>query len=672
MSRSVRIKDHHQEQQLFERRALAAAVIMALGIVAIISRLIWLQVVKYDYYVQESQGNRIKIEPIPPNRGLILDRRGQPLATNAPSYQLELTREQVPDLDETLAKLAALGMFDKESIPALKKDIRGRRSFEAVPVKLQLTENELARFAARRHDFPGVEIVPRLTRFYPLGPSSVHAIGYVGAISEEDKKTLNIDDYAGTTLTGKTGVERAYESELHGSAGFQELLVNAQGRRVDRVGRATADLVRKEPIAGNDLFLTIDEHVQQVAEEALRGQRATAVAIDPNNGDIIAYVSTPAFDPNLFARGLSRAEYIALTEDPNRPMYDRAIRGVYPPGSTVKPLFALGALENGVVTSSDTRFCRGIWSSPGYGRPRRDWEPRGHGHVDMRKAIATSCDVYFYDVARLMGIDRMAAFVGQFGLGAPIGIDIPGERSGILPSTEWKKRAYKTNKALAVWFPGDTISVGIGQGQMQVTPLQLAHAVATIAARGKRYQPRLVRAVRNVQTGTVKDIPPHELPGVKTSDPGGWDIIIGGMYDVMNAPYGSARAAAVGTPYKIAGKSGTAQVFTVAITERVRKAGELAEHLRDHALFVSFAPVDEPKIAVAVIVENAPRGGSAFSAPIARRIIDSYLLTPEEFAAQEEKRKAAEAAKAAAAARAAARQQATAPAAPPAPEPRGD
>src|SRR5690606_24528368 len=262
--------------------------------------------------------------------------------------------------------------------------------------------------------------------------------------------------------------------------------------------------------------LTIDHRVQRIAEETLRGQRAAAVAIDPTNGDVLAYVSTPAFDPNLFARGLSRAEYIALTEDPNRPMYDRAIRGVYPPGSTVKPLFALAALEYGVVAPSETRYCGGIWSHPGYGRARRDW--KAHGRVDMRKAIATSCDVYFFDIARLMGIDRMASFVGQFGLGQPTGIDIPGERTGILPSTEWKRNAYRTNKALAVWFPGDTISVGIGQGQMLMTPMQLAHATATLAARGKRFQPRLVRAVRNVHTGEIREIPPHELASAKRSE----------------------------------------------------------------------------------------------------------------------------------------------------------
>jgi penicillin-binding protein 2 len=639
MVRSVRIKDHHAEQRLFEQRAFIAAVVMLVALGSVIVRLVWLQVVRYDYFADLSQGNRIKIEPIPPNRGLILDRNGLPLATNAPSYQLELTREQVTDIDGTLSGLASLGLLDNADIPAVTKDIRSRRIFEAVPVKLQLTEEELARFAARRHLFPGVEIRPRLTRYYPLGPSSVHAIGYVGAISEDDEKRLDLAEYAGTTLTGKSGVEKAYEKELHGRAGVQQLLVNAQGRSVDRIGEESVTLERREPVAGNDLFLTIDQRVQQAAEELLREQRAAAVAIDPTNGDVIAFISTPAFDPNLFARGLTRPQYLALTQDPKRPMYDRALRGVYPPGSTVKPLMALAALEAGVVTPHDTRYCRGIWSSPGYGRARRDWKPAGHGTVDMQKAIATSCDPYFYDIARLMGIDRMAGFLAQFGLGKTTGIDIEGERNGILPSTEWKKRAYKRPE-FQVWFPGDTISVGVGQGQMQVTPLQLAHSIATLAARGKRYEPRLVRAIRNVETGVVRELPPVPLPVAKTSDPAAWDVAINGMFDVVNASYGTARSYLAPAPlYKMAGKSGTAQVFTVAITERMRKAAELEEHLRDHALFVAFAPADAPRIAVAVIVENAPGGGSAFAGPIARRILDTYLLTPEQLAEQELKRK---------------------------------
>lgn len=641
MSRSVRIKDHHAEQRLFEGRAIAAAVIMVIALGSVFARLVWLQVIQYDYFAELSQGNRIKVEPIPPNRGLILDRNGLPLATNAPSYQLELTREQVTDIDATLLGLSQLGLLDNADFPSLKKDIRSRRSFEAVPVKLQLTDEELARFAARRYQFPGVEIRPRLTRYYPLGASSVHAIGYVGAISEEDEKALDLNEYAGTTLTGKSGVEKAYERELHGRAGVQQLLVNAQGRTVERIGKDAVKLDRREPIAGNDLFLTIDLRVQEVAEEALRGQRAAAVAIDPTSGDILAFVSTPAFDPNLFARGLTRPQYLALTEDPDRPMYDRALRGVYPPGSTVKPLFAIAALESGVVTAHDTRFCRGMWSAPGYGRARRDWKPGGHGTVDMRRALATSCDIYFFDMARLMGIDRMAGVLGRFGLGAPTGIDIEGERSGILPSTEWKKRAYKKPE-FQVWFPGDTISVGIGQGQMLVTPLQLANAIAALSNKGQRFKPRLVRAVRDVQTGKVRQITPEPLPPVKVNDPGEWEVAQGGMFDVVNAPHGTARSHIQPPPvYQMAGKSGTAQVFTVSINEKMRKAKDLDEHLRDHALFVSFAPFEAPKIAVAVVVENAPGGGSAFAAPIARRILDRYLLTDDQWNEQEAKRKPA-------------------------------
>ena len=638
---AVRIKDHLAEQRLFEQRAVVAAVLMVLALGAVIARLFWLQVVQYDYFADLSQGNRIKIEPIPPNRGLILDRHGQPLATNAPSYQLELTREQVADIDATLNGLADLGLVAAADIPALKKDIRARRSFDAVPVKLQLTETELAIFAARRHQFPGVEIQPRLTRYYPLGSTGVHAIGYVGAISEEDKKRLNIEDYAGTTLTGKSGVERAYEDDLHGRTGYQQLLVNAQGRSVERIGREAANLERKEPLAGDDLFLTIDQRLQQTAEESLRGQRASVVAIDPANGDVLAFVSTPGFDPNLFARGLSRPEYLALTEDPQRPMYDRALRGVYPPGSTIKPLMAMAALEYGIVGPHETRFCRGAWRMPGgRDRVRRDWKREGHGTVDLRKAIATSCDVYFYDVANQMGIDRIHDYLAQFGLGTATGIDIAGERDGLLASTEWKRTAFKRPEA-KMWFPGDTISIGIGQGYFTTTPLQLAHATATLAAHGKRFKPRLVRAIRDAQTGELRELPPIQLPTATAKDPAAFDFAIGGMFDVANAPYGTARAAAAGTPYKMAGKSGTAQVFTVAVNERMRKPGELEEHLRDHALFVAFAPVEDPKLAVAVVVENAPAGGSGFAAPIARRMLDVYLLTPEQLAEQDAKRKPA-------------------------------
>ena len=645
MARTRRIKDNHAEGRVFTRRTVIAGGVVALCFAILIGRLTYLQVMRYDYFADLSQGNRIRIEPIPPNRGLILDRNGVALATNQPTYQLELIREQVPDVDTTLKGLVDIGLLQPDDIARLHRVIRARRSFEAIPVRLQLTEEELARFAVRRQDFPGVEIQPRLTRYYPAGGSAVHALGYVAAISEEDKTKFEEADYAGTTLIGKLGIEGTYEKELHGKSGFQQILVNAQGRRVERLGLTVPELARKEPTAGNDLLLTLDTKLQKVAEAALGTNRGAVVALDPSNGDVLALASTPAFDPNVFTRGLAVGEYNALVTDVDRPLLNRALRGTYPPGSTVKPLFALAALETGVVTPEHTEFCRGRWSSPGYGRVRRDWKPEGHGWVDMRKALATSCDVYFFDIARLMGIDRMATFVSKFGLGAPTGIDIDGERSGIVPSTEWKKRAYR-QKEQQIWFPGDTISVGIGQGQMLTTPLQLAHSIATIASRGQRFQPRLVKGIRDSLTGQVRELPPTPLPSVQLADPAGWDIAIGGMVDVTNASYGTARAAAAKSPYLIAGKSGTAQVFSVASNERIRKAGELAERLRDHALFVAFAPADAPmpKIVVALIVENAPGGGSAFAAPIARKLLDAYLLTPEELAAQEAKRPPAPAA----------------------------
>jgi penicillin-binding protein 2 len=330
MSRVSRIKDHHFEQRMFVRRAVIGGVLMFIAIAILISRLVWLQVLHYNYFADLSQGNRIRIEPIPPNRGLILDRNGTALALNTPSYQLELVREQVPDLDETLRDLANLSLLDRDDVMQLKREIKSHRAFDTVPIKLQLSDEELARFAVRRHDFPGVEIRPRLTRYYPLGSSAVHAVGYVSAISEDDQKQLNMDDYAGTSLVGKSGVERSYEAALHGKTGYQQLVVNAQGRRVDKVGTGLPDLKRREAVGGNDLYLTIDERIQRVAEQELAGKRAAVVAIDPHNGDVIAFVSTPGFNPNLFVRGISRPDYHELTSDLDQPMYDRALRGTYP------------------------------------------------------------------------------------------------------------------------------------------------------------------------------------------------------------------------------------------------------------------------------------------------------------------------------------------------------
>lgn len=630
MVRSARIKDHFAEQRMFVRRSLIAAGIIAFGIGALIARLVWLQIIQYDYFLDLSQGNRIRIEPLPPNRGLILDRTGIPLALNAPSYQLELTREQVVDLEGTLRELARLQLLDREDVPALQRDIMKRRIFEAVPVKLQLSEEELARFAVRRQDFPGVEIRPRLTRHYPLGASAVHALGYVSAISEADQKTINMDEYAGTALIGKAGVEKAYEAELHGTTGFQQLLVNAQGRHVDQLGSRTSDLKRREPIAGNDLYLTIDERLQQIAENAVLDKRAAVVAIDPNNGDVLALVSTPGFDPNAFGRGLTRKEYRGLVNDPDKPMIDRVLRGVYPSGSTIKPFMAMAGLEYGVVTPSDGKFCIGQFRLPGVARPWRDWKPRGHGHVDMRRAVAVSCDIYFYSLANVLGIDRIHDFLAEFGFDSLTGIDIEGEQKALVGSTAWKRRRYNQP-----WYPGDTISVGIGQGYLTVTPLQLAHATAAVAARGKRFKPRLVRAVRDAVSGEIQEIPPTPLPPVKVGNEKNWDVIAEAMQAVIK-PGGTAYNAFGPKPaYEAGGKTGTAQVFGLAANEKYNAAA-VAERLRDHGLFIAYAPLDAPKIAVAVVIENGEHGTAG--APVARRIFDRMLLSPEEWEVQEAKR----------------------------------
>jgi len=627
MTGPVRLKDHWAEQRLFGRRIIAATVVILLLVAALFARLFYLQVVKHEYFSDLSQGNRIRIEPLPPSRGLILDRNGEPLALNRPAYQLELVREQTPDVEDTLARLVELDLLAADELDRLRRLIKARRSFDSVPIRLQLSEEELARFAVNRPDFPGVEVRPRLTRHYPKGGTGVHAIGYVGSISEADQERIDVANYAGTTLIGKLGVERAFEDELHGETGHQQLLVNAQGRRVERVGLSTPELTRKEPVAGNDLYLAVDARLQQVAEEALAGQRAAVVAIDPRNGDVLAFVSTPTFDPNGFARGLSYAEYAALSTDIDVPLYDRALRGVYPPGSTIKPMVALAALQYGVTTPEARRLCRGAFQLPGSSHRYRDWKRSGHGSVDMHMSIAVSCDVYFYGVSAEMGIDRMHDFLARFGLGEKLGIDIAGERRGILPSTSWKKQAFK-QKPAQVWFPGETVIAGIGQGYMLATPLQLAHATAAIAMRGQRFRPRLVKAIRDARSGAIREIPPEPLPAVEVNDTKYWDVIIGGMVGVMNDPWGTARRSQIGAPYTIAGKTGTAQVFTVGQNEKYNET-EIAERLRDHALFVAFAPAEDPKLALAVVVENG-RSGSGTAAPIARKIFDAYLLPPEQ------------------------------------------
>jgi penicillin-binding protein 2 len=624
--RQSRIKNFHAENRLFAVRSVVAGLLAGLLLILVGSRLFYLQVLKYDYYSNLSQGNRIRTEPIPPSRGLILDRNGAVLADNLPAFQIELVREQVGDpkaVDATLAQLVNIGLLRPEEVGNIRRTVMLHKVYESVPIKLQLNEEEMALFAVHRYQFSGVDIRTRLARHYPLGESAVHAIGYVSAINEQDLKAIDSDEYAGTSLIGKLGVEAAYEHQLHGKRGSREILVNAAGRPVDKQGDYTPHLDVRPPVAGDDLILGLDIRVQKVAEDALAGKRGSVVAIDPKTGDVIVMASLPGFDPNGFVRGLSVAEYSALRDNIDIPLLNRALRGAYPPGSTVKPLYALAAQKYNILSPLQPEFCGGFFILPGNANKYRD--DKKHGFLNMRQAIAQSCDVYFYRVAEKLGIDRMADFMKTFGYGSLTGIDIPGEKAGLYASPEWKRHAFK-RKADQVWFPGETISMGIGQGPITVTPLQQAHFVAEVAERGQIIAtPRLVSAIRAAGSTTVVPRAPELTKPIDIATPEQWDVVSDGMEAVVTN--GTASAFVRGTPYKWAGKTGTAQVFTIKQTENTR-AKIADERKRDHSWFVAYAPATDPKIAVAVLVENGGFGASA-AAPIARKVIDAYLLGPD-------------------------------------------
>jgi penicillin-binding protein 2 len=619
----VRIKDHWAEQRIFTFRSIVAGVLVATLLLTVAARLFYLQVLKYQYYAELSQGNRVRTDPIPPSRGLILDRHGVVLAENRPSYQIELVREQVGDtaaLDAALAQLASIGLLHSAEVPNIRRTVLLHKVYESVPIKLQLNDDEMALFAVHRWQFAGIDIHARLARYYPLKEIAVHAIGYVSAINEEDLKQIDSAEYAGTTLIGKVGVEGAFEKQLHGKPGFKEILVNAAGRPVDKQGYYAPQLSARAPVAGTDLILGLDIRVQKVAEEALVGKRGSVVALDPRTGDIITLASTPGFDPNDFVRGLSVEHFNEFQNDIDKPLLNRALRGAYPPGSTVKPLYALAAQVYGIMTPEQTEYCPGFFTLRGSSNKYREHEK--HGTLNMRQAISESCDVYFYRLAERMGIARMDEFTKAFGYGALTGIDIPGEKPGLYASPEWKKHNFK-RVADQVWFPGETISMGIGQGPITVTPMQQAHFAAEIAERGKIIAiPRLVTASRAAGSDKITSREPTFLPPVTIGTDEQWSVVLDGMVGATTT--GTAAAAGRGAKYKFAGKTGTAQVFTIKQTENIHSKIR-DDRMRDHAWFIAFAPADDPQIAVAVLVENAGFGATA-AAPIARKVLDAYLL----------------------------------------------
>lgn len=624
MVHGVRIKDHWQEQRLFERRAIVAGCLIAVLTIALIARLFTLQVLRHDYYTELSQGNRIRIEPIPAARGLIFDRNGEVMASNQPAYQLELVPEEVPDLDRALNELVALNLVRGEDLPELKRTINSRRIFDSVPVRLRMSEEDIARFAVRRFEFPGFDIKTRQTRYYPHGELAVHALGYVSAISEKDLQRIDRSAYSGTSLIGKLGVEGAFENELHGTNGFREVLINAQGRSVQRTGALVRDLRTLAPISGEDLILSLDFNAQRVAEQELGSRRGAVVALDPNNGDVIALVSRPGFDPSVFGRGLTNSEYTALQDNIDRPLFNRALRGTYPSGSTIKPGLALAGLVDHAIGADTYKFCPGIYHLPGSSRIAHEARVGGkHGPVDMRDAIARSCDVYFYDLANVLGVDQIASFLGSFGFGSVTGIDIGGEKPGLLPSRDWKRHAFSRPQD-QIWYPGETINFGVGQGYFLVTPLQLAHYTTVLASRGKSYKPRLVTGLRDSATGVVRRIAPVKAVEIKAATPQQWQVILEGMAGTLRGRGTAAATAGKDMLYTIAGKTGTAQVFSLDKNEKYDEK-TVQERLRDHSWFIAFAPAEAPQIAIAVLVENGGYGSTG-AAPIARKVLDAYLL----------------------------------------------
>jgi penicillin-binding protein 2 len=606
------LKDHIRESLIFNRRLLVAIIVAGLLLLLLIARLMYLQIIHQEHYSTLSENNRVNILPIPPTRGLIYDRNGIVLAQNLPSFSLRLVPEHIPDLEQTLVELRNLVAISDEDINRFHKDRKQKRRFEGIPLRFRLDDEEVARISVNQYRLPGVEIHAELARHYPLGKLASHAVGYVGRINEQELRKIDASNYAATSHIGKVGVERTYENLLHGEVGYQQVETNAQGRILHVLERTL-------PTPGGNLFLNLDVQVQRVAEQALGENNGALVALDPRNGAVLALVSTPTYDPNLFVNGLDSKTFKELRESPARPLFNRALRGQYPPGSTVKPFLGLGGLELDEIRQRTSLNCPGWYMQEGDPRRYRDWKKHGHGKTDLTKAIVESCDVYFYDLSVVLGIDRMHQFLSHFGLGQHTGIDIRGELSGILPSREWKRRTYRT-----VWYPGETLIAGIGQGFMLTTPLQLASITATLSMYGRRTQPNMVYAIQDADEMNHQLIEPKPLEPVPVGQLDHWKTVIEAMQEVVNSPHGTAHRISYQLPYSIAGKTGTAQVFGIKEDEEYKEE-EVSKKLRDHALFVGFAPVEDPRIAVAIIVENGGHGGSA-AAPIVRQVMDQYLL----------------------------------------------
>jgi len=607
----IPLKDHEKETRLVNKRLIACAVFVAVLSVALVCRMYFLQVTEFAYHSTISENNRVHVLPIPPERGLIFDRNGVILADNRPSFNLTMTRERAGDWHAVIDELMQiLNLPDEDRIIFDKAMKNSPHRFVPVTLLYELTEEQIALLAVNQFRLPGLDVEAQFVRHYPLAEHFAHSIGYVGRINEKEATQLDQVEYRGTQSIGKTGVERFYESELHGHVGYEEVETNAQGR-VLRVLKHT------DPVAGKNITLSLDIKLQEAAEHALGDRRGSVVAIDPATGEVLAMVSKPSFDPNLFVTGISFKEYSALRDSVDRPLFNRVLRGLYAPGSTIKPEVAIAGLDSGVITPSTRVFDPGYFQLPDFDHKYRNWNHSGDGWVDLNAAIMRSNDTYFYDLAHKLGIDRMHDYLTMFGIGQKVSLDMFEESAGLMPSKEWKRITRRQ-----AWFPGETVILGIGQGYMQVTPLQLAQATTLIASKGIWHRPHLAKEI-----GGVAPVDEHPMPNIVLRDSHEWDQVNNGMQAVMHDPRGIARAAAQGAQYRIAGKSGTAQVVAIKQGERYNRNKTLERH-RDNALFVGFAPAANPKIVVAVMIENGEAGGRV-AGPVVREILDAWLLDPD-------------------------------------------
>ncbi|GLX87559.1 penicillin-binding protein 2 [Pseudomonas weihenstephanensis] len=608
MSQPIRLKDHEKDARLVRSRVVVGACVVVALICALIVRLYYLQVVQYEYHSTLSENNRVHVQPIPPTRGLIFDRNGVVIADNRPSFSLSMTRERSGDWQQVLDVIVEVLQLTPQDRALFEKRMKqGRRPFEPVPILFELNEEQIARIAVNQFRLPGVEVVAQLVRHYPQGAHFAHSVGYMGRINEKELKTLDPVNYSGTHHIGKTGIERFYEAELHGQVGYEEVETNARGR-VLRV------LKRTDPIPGKDIVLSLDIKLQEAAEEALAGRRGAVVALNPMTGEVLAMVSQPSFDPNLFVTGISFKAYAELRDSIDRPLFNRILRGLYPPGSTIKPAVAIAGLDSGVITGASRVYDPGYYQLPNYDHKYRNWNRSGDGYVDLDTAIMRSNDTYFYDLAHKLGIDRLSTYMNQFGIGQKVSLDMFEESAGLMPSREWKRATRRQ-----AWFPGETLILGIGQGYMQSTPLQLAQATALIASKGKWIRPHLAKTIEG-----VPPVDPNPMPDIVLRDPSNWAKVSHGMQQVVHGARGTARVAGVGAQYLIAGKSGTAQVVAIKQGEKYDRS-KVQERHRDHALFVGFAPANNPQITVSVMIENG-EAGSRVASPVVRKVMDAWLL----------------------------------------------